>query len=231
MRICIPCGACQLEPAALVRRAACRSGRRVLPACTAHPASNSCRRPGFFFTSAIGTWWARQNPSSLWPSISAGAVQPFGVRSTIMGQRGRVCDPGRACLLPDIPDFLNAMFSCCSHRLVHTLVIRSLHKVRHPAIAAEKALQFVVADSCQQGWIVYFVAIQVQNWQYSTIANGTQELIDMPGRGKRTRLRFAIANHRIVISAGLSNAAPQACERTYPNSPPSWIEPGVSGVQ
>src|SRR5215470_15150206 len=34
-----------------------------------------------------------------------------------------------------------------------------------------------------------------------------------------------------TISSGLSNAAPHACERTYPNSPPSWIEPGVSGVQ
>ena len=31
--------------------------------------------------------------------------------------------------------------------------------------------------------------------------------------------------------SGLSNAAPKACERLYPSSPPSWIEPGVSGVQ
>ena len=33
------------------------------------------------------------------------------------------------------------------------------------------------------------------------------------------------------MSSGLSKAAPHACESTYPSSPPSWIEPGVSGVQ
>src|SRR5215212_439683 len=32
-------------------------------------------------------------------------------------------------------------------------------------------------------------------------------------------------------SSGLSNAAPKAWETAYPSSPPSWIEPGVSGVQ
>ena len=30
--------------------------------------------------------------------------------------------------------------------------------------------------------------------------------------------------------SGLSNAAPYACDREYPSSPPSWIEPGVSGA-
>src|SRR5262249_10332068 len=34
-----------------------------------------------------------------------------------------------------------------------------------------------------------------------------------------------------TINSGLSNPAPQACDSTYPSSPPSWIEPGVSGVQ
>src|ERR1700737_3127633 len=34
-----------------------------------------------------------------------------------------------------------------------------------------------------------------------------------------------------VISCGLSKTVPNACERLYPNSPPSWIDPGVSGVQ
>src|SRR5262249_36760270 len=34
-----------------------------------------------------------------------------------------------------------------------------------------------------------------------------------------------------TIRSGLSNAAPHACESTYPSSPPSWIEPGVRGGQ
>ncbi len=35
-----------------------------------------------------GTWWERQVPSTGSPSTVFGPVQPFGVRSTIMGQRG-----------------------------------------------------------------------------------------------------------------------------------------------
>ena len=38
---------------------------------------------------ASGTWCERQDPSVRWPSISFGPVQPFGVRSTIIGQAGR----------------------------------------------------------------------------------------------------------------------------------------------
>src|SRR5262249_46192794 len=33
-----------------------------------------------------------------------------------------------------------------------------------------------------------------------------------------------------TIRSGLSYAAPYACEIAYPSSPPSWIEPGVSGA-
>ena len=57
---------------------------------------------GFFFTSASGTWCARQKPSSRWPSTSSGAVQPFGVRSTIIGHRGRRGTLVKRALLADI---------------------------------------------------------------------------------------------------------------------------------
>src|SRR5206468_3716221 len=33
-----------------------------------------------------------------------------------------------------------------------------------------------------------------------------------------------------TINCGLSNAAPYACASAYPSSPPSWMEPGVSGA-
>ncbi len=45
-------------------------------------------------TSAIGTWWERQNPSVFSPSTVLGPVHPFGLRSTIIGQTGRPrCPP------------------------------------------------------------------------------------------------------------------------------------------
>lgn len=33
-----------------------------------------------------------------------------------------------------------------------------------------------------------------------------------------------------AITEGLSKIAPTACEIEYPSSPPSWIDPGVSGA-
>ena len=33
-----------------------------------------------------------------------------------------------------------------------------------------------------------------------------------------------------AIRSGLSKTAPKAWERAYPSSPPSWIDPGVSGA-
>src|SRR5213079_1753920 len=33
-----------------------------------------------------------------------------------------------------------------------------------------------------------------------------------------------------AIRSGLSNTAPYACSSAYPSSPPSWMDPGVSGA-
>ncbi len=48
---------------------------------------------GWAGSTRIGTWCARNVPSILSPSMTFGPVQPFGERSTIMGQRGRVVVP------------------------------------------------------------------------------------------------------------------------------------------
>ena len=42
---------------------------------------------GFAASSASGTWCARNVPSIWIPSTTFGPVQPFGVRSTIIGHR------------------------------------------------------------------------------------------------------------------------------------------------
>ena len=59
----------------------------------AHPVFELLQVGRVFLTSASGTWWARQHPSTLWPSTSFGPVQPLGLRSTIIGHRGRVALP------------------------------------------------------------------------------------------------------------------------------------------
>ena len=124
------------------RESACRPRRTALRAfvrASTLRAFSGCS--GFFLTSASGTWCARQKPSSLWPSTSSGALQPFGVRSTIIGQRGRVATPGRAGFLLSLPDLRDAVLERRGHRLVHALRIRTFHEIRRPAVAFEQVLQ------------------------------------------------------------------------------------------
>ena len=56
----------------------------------AHPLlRGSARCSGLVRTSESGTWCARHVPSTGTPSTTPGPVHPFGVRNTIIGQRGR----------------------------------------------------------------------------------------------------------------------------------------------
>ena len=71
------------------------------------------------------------SPSSLCPPTSAGEVQPFGVRRTIIGQRGAELPLARA-------SFWTARMSSDArvdrggHRLVHRLRVGPLDEVGHP---------------------------------------------------------------------------------------------------
>ena len=133
--------------------------------------SRICSCSGFFFTSAIGTWCARQEPSSLWPSTSGGAVQPFGVRSTIIGQRGRLAIPGVPGFLLMLPDFGNAMLHGRRHRLVHGFGIGAFDEVGRPAVAAEQVLHFLVADASQQCGVVDLVSVEMKNRQNRAVTD------------------------------------------------------------
>ena len=53
-----------------------------------------------------GTWCERQVPSTCTPSTSRGPVQPFGVRSTIIGQRGPLAGVAGARRLLDRMDLV-----------------------------------------------------------------------------------------------------------------------------
>ena len=88
----------QRAPASAVRR------RRTAPragSCASSPrASARCASSPRAF--ATGTWCERQKSSTFLPSTSFGPVQPFGLRSTIIGQRGRSSRPlGAARLVLD----------------------------------------------------------------------------------------------------------------------------------
>jgi hypothetical protein len=70
---------------------------QLLRAVRPHPLLEQLQVPGVRRVSAKGTWCERQLPSVGLPSTSCGPVQPFGERSTIIGQRGRAgASRGRA---------------------------------------------------------------------------------------------------------------------------------------
>ena len=120
----------------------------------------------------------------------SGAPQPLGVRSTIIGQRGRVRDSGAARFLLMLPDLGNAMLHGRRHRLVHALGVGALHKVGRPAVTPEQVLQFLVADARQKRRVVDLVSVEVEDRQNSAIANRVEELVDVPGGRQRSRFRL-----------------------------------------
>src|SRR6516225_9236017 len=96
-------------------------------------------------------------------------------------------------VLSNLPD---AMFYGGCHGLVHALGIRPLHEVGRPAVPAQEVLQLFVGDARQKSGIIDLVAVQVQYGQDRAIANGVQELADMPGSRQRSRFGFAVPDHR-----------------------------------
>src|SRR5439155_20733198 len=86
-------------------------------------------------------------------------------------------------------DFLNVRDDCvqsCGHLLVSVGSVecgvssvggKVFHYVRLVAVAAEKRVQFLSRNACQDGGIGNFVAIEMQNGQNCAIANGIEELI------------------------------------------------------
>src|SRR5262249_43911200 len=166
----------------------------------------------------------------LCPPTSAGLLHPLGVRRTIIGQCGR-----NGLLLP------RACFWAARISATHA--------------SSVAAIAWCMVSGSDPSTKYGFHPVPRENASSSSWGTGAQIvglLILYPFRCRigrtapsRTGLRNLLMCQLVAsgpvsdspspttaatISSGLSNAAPQACERQYPSSPPSWIEPGVSGV-
>ena len=145
--------------------------------------------------SSTGTWWARQKSSTLCPSTSFGPVQPFGERSTIIGQRGRAVSPvERACCLMRT-NLEDALLQRRGHFLMHRRRVVAFNEVGFLAISGKQRLQFVMGNARKDCGIGDLVAIEVKDRQDGSIANRIQELVGMPRGGKRAGLGFAVPDH------------------------------------
>ena len=179
-----------------LRRAGARARRR------APRAGRSASTPrgrwtcsGFSASWASGTWCARKVPSTGRPSTSLGPVQPFGVRRTIIGQRGRSLLPPVARVVLDPPDLVDDLVERGGHRLVHRLGLVALDEPRAVAVAGHQRVELVVRDPGQDGRVGDLVAVEVQDRQHRAVARRVEELVAVPARGQRAGLRLAVADH------------------------------------
>ena len=81
------------------------------------------------------------------------------------------------------PDLGMTTFHRRGHGLMHAVVIGSFDEIGMPAVPAQEILQFLVRDPGQQGGVVDLVSVEVEDREYSPIANRVEEFADMP-RGR-----------------------------------------------
>src|SRR5258707_9690524 len=116
-----------------------------------------------------------------------------------------------------------------SHELVHGARLMAFHKVRFVTIAGEKVSQVRVSQTSEDGWVGDFVPVQVEDRKNGAVASRIQKLIGVPTGSERASLGFAIANDTANQQVRIVERGTIGVGNRVPSSPPSWIEPGVSG--
>ncbi len=136
-------------------------------------------------------------PSTWTPSTFAGPVQPFGERRTIIGQRGRPVAPS-----PRAPRWISWI---SVERLVEgcgEAPVRVLVSVFYPdcdeqwpvAVPAHQRVELLLGDAREQRRVRDLVAVQVQDRQDGAVVARVEELVRVPARRQRARLRLAVAD-------------------------------------
>ena len=99
-----------------------------------------------------------------------------------------------ACLPLDGPDLLHRFVERGGHGLMHQFGLVTFDEIRRPAVATEQLVQFFMGDAGEDGRIGDLVAVEVQDRQHGSVGGWIEELVGVPGRGQRARLRLAIAD-------------------------------------
>ena len=97
-------------------------------------------------------------------------------------------------MLLDRANFQDTLLQGRSHLLMHRRRVITLDEIRFVAVSDQQRLQFLVRNARKDRGIRDLVAVEVQHRQDSPIANGIQELIRMPGGGKRTGFGLAVSH-------------------------------------
>ena len=76
---------------------------------------------------------------------------------------------------------------------MHRRRVIALDEIRFVAVSDQQRLQFFVRNAREDRGIRDLVGVEVQHRRDSSIANGIQELIRMPGGSKRTGFGLAVS--------------------------------------
>ena len=148
-----------------------------------------------------------------------------------MGQREPLEGAAGASFAAMAENFRNTMFRGRGHGLVHGFGIGPFYKIGRPAITEKQVLQLFVADTRQEGRVVDLVPIEMKDGQNRAIAGRAEELVDVPGGGEGAGFRLAIAHQGRDDQVGIVERGAARLREHVAELSPSWMEPGVSGVQ
>ena len=139
-------------------------------------------------------------PSTCTPSTTPGPVQPFGVRSTIAGQRGgRSRERAGRGIRSDRVDAVVGDVDRVGHARVHEPSVLAVEPAgdeqRLVAAAAQEVDELGLGDAREQGGVRDLEAVQVQDRQHRAVGHRVEERVPAPARGERARLGLAVADH------------------------------------
>src|SRR5512142_3146590 len=78
---------------------------------------------------------------------------------------------------------------------MHRLRLMSFDKMRLISVAAKQVYQLVLRKPRKDSWVCYFVAIQMQDRQHSSVPGWIEELVRVPTGGQWPRLGLALSNN------------------------------------
>ena len=96
-------------------------------------------------------------------------------------------------MLLDCLDLLNCRIHGLCHHTMHGHGVVALYEVWLPAASAEEVLNLIVGKTCKHGRIADLIAVHMHNRKNSSVADGIQKLVGMPGSSKGTCLRLPVA--------------------------------------
>ena len=126
----------------------------------------------------------------------SGPVQPLGVRSTIIGQRGRSRVAARGARVAGSRAISSSTASSVAGHAPGASASgrRRRRSAARSRSRASSVAQLVARDAGEHGRVGDLVAVEVQDRQHRAVACRVEELVRVPARGQRPGLGLAVAD-------------------------------------